>query len=205
MRIIILPLVFFLSALIFLVSCNTAYAFENDIGQSQIHPVHPFYFLKTVKEGLEMSLALTPRVKSIRNLEFATRRLREAKTLVPMQRQDLIEPTLERYWYYISQLHDEDLKDQEVAVSIKQSLVIHLKTLEKIYSQVSNPRAKMSIRSTLNRLMGRGDIPDDARLPVCNLFIFEASTAANLNETERIILTERSQKCLESLKLNSHS
>ncbi len=196
MRVTIIPLIFFLTALIFLGFCGSTFAYDDDIGTSRIDPTSPIYFLKTVREDLEWRLALTPRVKLIRNLEFATRRLREAKTLVSTNRQDLIEPTLERYWFYISRLPDKDLKDQEIATSIKQNLPIHLKTLEKIYAQVSNLRAKMSIRSALNRVIGRADVPSDARLPVCNLFILEASTSASLNDTERVILMERSQKCL---------
>lgn len=194
MRITMIPLALFLTAVIFLGSCDSAFAYDDDIGTSRIDPSSPIYFLKTVKENLEWRLALTPRVKLIRNLEFATRKLREAKTLLSTNRQDLIEPTLERYWYYISQLPDKDLKDGEFATSVKQSLVIHLKTLEKIYSQVSNLRAKMSIRSALNRLMGRGDIPSAARVSVCEFLVKEASSSA-LNQTEQVILKDRALMC----------
>lgn len=82
----------------------------NDIGVSKITPASFFYFLKTVRENLEMKLALTPHVKLIRQLEFATRRLRETKSLVG-GREDLIQPTMERYWSYINSLPDKDLKD----------------------------------------------------------------------------------------------
>ena len=191
-----------LTAFIFLGSLSSALAKENDIGQSQIHPAHPFYFLKTIRENLEMSMALTPRVRLIRQLEFATRRLRETKALLNNNRQDLIEPTLERYWFHISKLPDQDLKDEELVLRIKESLVIHLKTLDTIYSRLSDPGAKRAVRSTLNRIVNRADIPISARLPVCNFLAKEASTSADLNETEKAILLERSKNCFQRLHTN---
>lgn len=196
MRITILPLIFVFSAIIFLGGCNTAFAQDNDIGQSIIHPAHPLYFLKTVREGLEMHFAQTPKVKFIRQLEFATRRLREVKSLIPTNRQDLIETTMERYWHQISNLPDKNLQIEGLAKEISDSLVIHIKTLEKVYLQVSNQRAKMAIRSALNRLMSRQDIPSYARIPVCEFFSKEATSSAVV-ESERAILTERAQNCFK--------
>lgn len=185
-----------LIAMLFLISCSSVLAKENDIGQSQIHPAHPLYFLKTVRESLEMSLALTPRVKLIRQLEFATRRLREVKALISNNRQDLIEPTLERYWFHIRVLLDEGSKDPELILRIKESLVVHLKTLDSIYAQLSNQEAKRAVRSALNRVVDRADIPDFARIPVCDFFAKESSSSA-LNQTEQVILKERSKNCLK--------
>lgn len=199
MRITIVPLAFFLSAVIFLASCNSAFAYENDIGQSQIHPAHPLYFLKGVRESLEMHFAQTSNVTLIRTLEFATRRLREVKSLISGSRQDLIEPTLDRYWALVSSLPVP--KDLETAgffaKEISDNLVIHIKTLEQVYPQISNPRAKMAIRSVLNRLTSRQDIPSYARAPICDFFAKEATQSANLNQTERVVLLERSKKCKE--------
>ncbi len=75
--------------LLVIFSCNNVFAIENDIGFSKITPDSPIYFLKALRENFELKLALTPHVKLVRQLEFATRRLREAKTLV-WQNQDLI-------------------------------------------------------------------------------------------------------------------
>lgn len=196
MRITLIPLIFLLTAIFFLSSCNSVLAKENDIGQSQIHPAHPLYFLKTVRENIENAIALTPRVKLIRQLEFATRRLREVKALVSNNRQDLIEPTLERYWFHISKLPDKDIRDEELSLRIKESLVVHLQTLDRLYPQLSSTGAKMAVRSTLNRLMGRLDIPNFARLPVCDFLAREASSSA-LNQSEQVILAIRSKNCLK--------
>lgn len=199
MRITIVPVALFLSAVIFLATCSTALAYENDIGQSQIHPAHPLYFLKAVREVLEMHFAQTSNVELIRRLEFAQRRLREVKRLIPTDRQDLIEPTLDRYWVLVSSLPlPKNLEIVGFAKDISDTLVIHIKTLEKIYPQISHPRAKMAIRSVLNRLTDRPDIPSYAKAPICDFFAKEASSSA-LNQTEQVILTERGQKCLLKL------
>lgn len=190
-----------LTVWIFLSSCGSAYAQENDIGISLIHPASPFYFLKAIRENLELKFALTSRVKFFRHLEFATRRLRETKALIPGN-EDLIPPTLEKYSSHLKTLPDKDLEDKETQIRIKESLVVHLETLQKIYDQVSNRRAKMAIRASLNRIIQRKDLPDYAILPVCSLFAKEASSSA-LNQTEKVVYLERSQKCFESLGTNN--
>ncbi len=171
----------------------------NDIGVSRITPASFFYFLKTVRETIEMKLAFTPHVKRIRQLEFATRRLRETKSLVG-GREDLIPPTLERYWFYINSLPDKDLKDTEVAVRIKETLTVHLEVLEQIYDKITNKSAKMSIRAAVNRIVQRADVPIFARFPACK-FLEKEATANTLTEPERQILTERANNCFQRLNL----
>lgn len=189
-----ITIVLTLTALIFLSSCSLALASVNEIGESRIHPASPFYFLKTLRENLELKFAGTPRVRMLRQLEFGTRRLREVKSLIPTTHQDLIFPNLERYSSYISSLPDKDLTDEEAAARIKESLVIHLNVLQTIYDQISNREAKMAIRSVLNRIIKRADVPISAKLPVCNFLSKEASSSA-LNEVERTILLERAIIC----------
>ncbi len=167
----------------------------NDIGVSKITPASSFYFLKTVRENLEMKLALTPHVKRIRQLEFATRRLRETKSLVG-GREDLIPPTLERYWFYINSLPDKDLKDEEVAIRIKETLIVHLEVLEQIYDKITNKSAKMSIRAAVNRIVQRIDVPIFVRFPACK-FLEKEATASFLTEPEKEILIERANNCFQ--------
>ncbi len=170
--------------LLFTVTCtlSTAYASEN-IGQSRISPASPLYFLKTIRENIELKFAATPRVGQIRQLEFATRRLREVKSLIPITRQDLIEPTLERYWYHLQAVDNAG-----------EVLGIHIETLESIYSQVSNKRARMAIRATVNRIVQRADLLGSAKVPACNFLTKEASSSG-LNEVEREILSGRGSNC----------
>ena len=179
------------------------YALENDIGYSKIHPASPLFFLKTIRENLELKLAFTAHVKRIRQLEFATRRLREAKSLILIN-QDLIPPTLERYASHLNTLADKELLDKEVATRIKESLGIHLQVLQQMHDQPSSDRAKIAIRSAMNRVILRADVPDDAKYLICNFFAKEASSSARLpdgqalNQTEKVVLTQRAQKCLKN-------
>lgn len=182
-----------LSVFIFLGSCEKVYAQDTDIGQSQIHPAHPLYFLKTIRENLEMHFAKTPRVKMIRQLEFATRRLREIKALVG-KNEVLIQPTLERYWSHISFLPQKDLEDKELASLISGTIAKHINILEKLNDQVIEKKTKMSIRATLNRLSTRLDLFEETRSSVCKFLSKEASSSA-LNEVEKVILIERVEIC----------
>ncbi len=200
-------MVFFLPATSFASSLNTeasapATIFTtmqptgNDIGVSKITPSSSLYFLKTLREVLELNLALTSRTKMFRQLEFATRRLREAKSLIPTNRQDLIAQTLERYWFHINILEGDNLKDQEVATRVKEGLVVHLEVLEQIYDQVTNSSAKIAIRSMVNRLSGRVDLPAFAKLSACS-FLSKESSASGLLEVEKEILFERARSCFK--------
>lgn len=194
MRITILPLIFFLSAMIFLGSCSTAYAME-EIGQSRIHPAHPLYFLKTVRENLELKFAGTTKVVYIRRLEFATRRLREVKSLIGVGRFELIISALENYLSQINALPDKGMQEKDILKMIGDNLSIHLEVLQALYSQIETPRAKMAIRAAINRIMQREDLPIPARENICNFMEKEASSSA-LNEVEKAVLLQRVKKCL---------
>lgn len=181
--------------LLVIFSCSNVFAIENDIGFSKITPNSPIYFLKVLRENFELKLALTPHVKLVRQLEFATRRLREAKTLV-WQNQDLIAPTLQKYGLYLNNLPDKDLQDKEVATRIKESLGVHLQVLlQEMYYQSSSLRAKMSIRAIMNNIIQRADVSAQVKVPICDLFLKEATMSATLNQTEKIVLLDRANKC----------
>lgn len=170
-----------------------------DIGYSMIHPASPLYFLKTIREALELKFATTGHVKLLRQLEFAQRRLREVRTLITIN-EDLIPPTIERYIFYLNGLNDTH-KDAEELRLMQSNLAYNLKALQLIYGQTVTPRAKMFIRSAMNRVIQRADVQNFAKLPICNLFAKESSSSA-LNQTEQTILTQRAQGCLDSLTPN---
>lgn len=182
------------STLIFLGSCNLAFAESSEIGLSRIHPATPLYFLKTVRESIEMHFARTPKVKRIRQLEFATRRLREVKALISVNREDLIESTLERYWSAINSLPDKALEDKEIASLIGGTISSHMSALEQIYGQIKNPKAKMALRAIVNKFAGRADLFSQTRSSVCSFLSKEASSSA-LNQTEQQVLKERAVRC----------
>lgn len=179
----------------YLLLVTPVFALE-DIGYSRIHPASPLYFLKGVREKLELHFAQTYRVKVFRQLEFATRRLRESRTLLATD-QELIQPTLERYIAHLNSFSDRH--QQEDFSKIQDNLGFHVKVLQQIYDAASNLKAKMAIRSAMNRIIQRADVPNDAKALVCDLFLKEASSSA-LNQTEQMVLLERGRKCLEIKK-----
>lgn len=185
-----------LAITILLSSCSSVLAFENDIGESKLHPASLLYFLKGVREAVEFKMAFTPRVKLFRQLEFATRRLREVKSLISVGREDLIATTLEQYWYYINSLPQKGLEEEEIGLRIKESLTIHLETLERIYEKVTDNHGKIAIRSAINRIIKRSDVPGDSKNLACNFLAKEAS-GSGLTEPERQILNERAEKCYQ--------
>lgn len=187
-----------LSSFVFLGSCSAVYAQDTDIGQSKIHPAHPLYFLKTIRERMEMYFAQTPRVKMIRQLEFATRRIREVKSLIPKKREDLIEPTLERYWSHMNTVLQYKPSPEELTVLLNQTISLHLNVFENIYIKIGDKRARMSIRTAIFRVLDNSDITGNARIDGCKFLSKEASSSA-LNEVEREILQERAEKCFSML------
>lgn len=184
-----------LSSFVFLGSCGVALAQDTDIGTSLIHPAHPFYFLKTVRENIEIQFAQTPRVKMVRQLEFATRRVREVKALVSMKNHGFVEPTLERYWFHMNTVIQYRPREEWLTRLLNHTIATHLKEFEKLYEQ-TDQRGKRAIRTAIFRILNSSDIPAEERAQRCKFLIKEAS-ASGLNETEATILQERSQKCFK--------
>lgn len=163
-----------------------------EIGSSRIHPVSPLYFLKSVREILELKFAQTSQVKAIRQLEFATRRIREVKSLALTSRQDLIEPTLERYAWHLQELKGTvNHNDFGMLNKVNESLITQMNVLQEVFTKVSDPRAKRSIRLAIFRISEKFAA---LRSVACNFLVKEASSSA-LNEVEREVLLERTQKC----------
>ena len=195
----------------FLVIIRPVYA-QDTIGQSRIHPASALYFLKSVREILELKFAGTTQVKAYRQLEFATRRIREVKSLISVSRQDLIQPTLEKYWYHIQELGNTLNTNDEIFVAeVARTTALHMNILQTAYEQMTNPEARRSVRTTINRLsqwdqkmvdqfslLKKVAITEEfttSKMSGCNFLSREASSSA-LNEVERIVYSERAQKCL---------
>lgn len=203
MRITIVLAVSVLSAGIFLTSCGTVLAQDStqsaqinvpDIGKSQIHPAYPLYFLKTIREYFEFKFAPLPRTKMIRQLEFSTRRIREVKSLVKISREDLIEPTLERYWSHLTTVLQFRPRDEGLTILLRQVEETQLRVLQDIYQKIENNRAKIAIRTAINRILEKSEMEPHVRLFGCD-FLFREATSPALNETERAIFWERAKKC----------
>lgn len=185
----------FLLALVMILGLVTfpVLAADVDFGSSRINPASPLYFLKTIREGFEMHLAQTGRVKTIRQLEFATRRLREVNSLISTNRQDLIEATLIRYWSHIQNLPEQET-EPDIADRIRENLKIDLQFLNRSYDQLLDPRARMAVRATINKLVQRRDLENDARSSGCS-FLTKVASSSALTEVERAIYGQRAQRC----------
>ena len=193
---------------------SPVYAHGDDIGEAQLNPASPLYFLKSVREILELKFADTTQAKGFRELEFANSRISEVKSLAKTSRQDLIEPTLARYLFHLNELLGKiTLKDENMVDKVTDAAIAHMSVLQAIYPQVSEQRARMSVRATINslslwdqQLINILSKPQPAfaqevltsKLTGCNFLSKEASSSS-LNEVERSVFSERAQKCLKSL------
>lgn len=189
-------IVLILTALIFVSSCSTAYALEENVGFSRIDPSSPIYFLKTIRENLELKFAGTIKIQMIRNLEFATRRLRESKSLLGTNQEILIWPTLERYWYSFNTVLNFRPRDEDLTLLINHIIKVHVKEFISLYDKLKDPKAKLALRTTINRLMQGSDVTEEARELGCNFLLKESSSSA-LNQSERVIYKERAISCLK--------
>ncbi|MBU1000046.1 hypothetical protein KKE78_01440 [Patescibacteria group bacterium] len=206
----LLPSIFYISTPFCI---SPVFAQEDGLGQSQITPASPFYFLKSVREILELKFAGTTQVAAVRELEFSTRRIREVKGLVNT-RQDLIESTLHQYLFHLQEfIGRANLKDPDFAIEVSKNITGQMSVLQSVYSNVSDKRAQMSIRATINslskwdqELIDRLNLAKEesaakqvsvSKLSGCNFLAKEASSSA-LNEVERGVYLERAERCRES-------
>lgn len=186
---------------------------DNYVGKSIIHPAHPLYFLKAVRENLEIKFSTTPKQKFVRKIEFLTRRIREVKSLIYYKRQDLIEPNLEKYSAILDEIVGMDTQKRDQVNMARDEVSNHLLILIKYYPQIEKKRAKISFRSTISKIskwnltlidrLNYGGYTDLAEkqtklnLPACQFLEKEASVSG-LNEVEKIMITQRARKCLEN-------
>ncbi len=202
-----------LICLLFTFYITPAYAQEDSIGTSRINPASPLYFLKSVREVLELKFAKTTNAKAYYQMEFATRRIREVKSLVNSTHQDLIQPTLEKYWQHIKELNGVlTLTDEYMVAKASEEIPMHLNILQTEYLQVTSEDAKRAISLTVNRLseweqeiITRLDLLKstsvvgkfrESKLSGCNFLSKEASSSA-LGEVEKYVYKERAIKCLQ--------
>lgn len=192
----------------------------DDIGVSQITPASPLYFLKSVREILELKFAGTTNIKALRRLEFATRRIREVKSLAGTSHEDLIAPTLARYLAELNELNGvANVKDEVMAANISRTITQQMSALLGVYDQISNPGGKRSIRAAINelsrwqqQLINRFDQAKQivfvqqvasSKILGCKFLSKEASSSA-LNEVERVVFTDRANECLKDLNCDKN-
>ena len=188
-----------------------------DIGESLIHPASPLYFLKAIREKIEMYIASSNEEKAITEIEFAQRRLRETNALVKIKKQDLIPQVLERYKLHIKEAGNFASRNDELTIRVGEAVARHLDVLQRVYDAVGNPRAKAAVRAALeraeehNRMLVRKLelIPQQELIRkvalrqalACKFMMREASSSA-LNDTERAFLSDKVKMCKEGIREN---
>lgn len=187
-----------------------AYSQNSGIGQSRINPASPLYFLKSVWEIAQLKFAKTTESKAGLQLKFAAANIEEVNSLVGSSHQDLIQPTLESYFSHLKELSGTfNLSNVKMVAEISKAVNLHMNVLQTIYPQVSQDGARRSIRMSIYRLAEwQGNYaaklsalkePTEeiisSKLSGCSFLTKEASSSA-LNEVERVVLSERGQKCL---------
>lgn len=181
------------------------------LGQSKINAASPLYFLKSVKEILQLRLAKTPEGRALYELAFAASRIREVNSLAGTSQEYLIEPTLEKYWSQVQAIKGQaNLGDHDIAKRVSGAVVEHMANLQMVSSKLSDSRAKRSIRLTTTRLVDweaqlvskltelsqplMAQKVMNSMLSGCNFLSKEASSSA-LNAVEKAVLTERANSC----------
>lgn len=189
-----------------------AFAQEN-IGSSRLSPENPLYFLKAVREKLEIQFAGTEKVRILKRLEFAERRLKEVNSLIAVHREDLIAPNMEKFLLELTLI--KPAKDKYIIpTTVSNSLGYYMQALVGFYNSLTDPKAKLGVRSTIYRLMDLiqfyyGNMTPELASQIfplqetkflagCNLLAREA-LSQNLSESERQILKERGAKCEQTL------
>jgi len=188
-----------------------------EVGESLIHPASPLYFLKAIREKIEMAISTTRQSRAILEVEFAQRRLRETRALIKIKRNDLIPPTLEKYKIHVQNVRDLGSFDEELAVTVGEAIARHLDVLQRVYDQVGEPRAKAAIRAAIEKaeehnmnLLEKLTLVNQQMLIrkiamrqalACKFFEREASSSA-LNDTERAFMKDRVNKCKTNIREN---
>lgn len=186
-----LPLALMIFLIFFLGSASVIYVFSTP----QISPSSPLYFLQTIKEGLEMKVAFSMQSKAAKQLEFATRRVKETENLVG-EEEDRIQTVMERYWnnFQTSLNFNKSAKDK--LTQINQTIESNLNDLDKIYPALSSEKAKRGVRATVSRLAFSPDIDLNIRHTGCNILQKQASDSA-LTQSEKAIFEIRVKDCFE--------
>jgi hypothetical protein len=186
-----------------------------EIGEALIPPTSPLYFLKSLRENIEDRFfsPVSDESKVVRKMEFAQRRLREIRSVIKKNRQDLIEPLMQQYRNYIV-LADRIAPDKpEIVATLAELKARHLDVLIRFYDEVGDPNAKRAIRASIiaveevNRA-ALGNLSDPQRgqldqkiklrqLGACNFLRREAS-GSGLNDTEKFVIKNKATECLKA-------
>lgn len=189
-----------------------------DVGRSLISPNSPLYFLKNLREKLEIKTSPDEKTKAIRELEFSIRRIREVKSLIKSGKEDLVPATLEKY--------KEHLKNSkswlrtvgaDSMVEAGSGVARHLYVLKSLYLEATTKEAKRALMGASkaaydynNKLMEDLSVGEQQAL-IKNIALRQAAFCQFLaalsddslwNQTELAVLKEELAKCQQDIDKN---
>jgi colicin import membrane protein len=184
-----------------------------DVGESLIPPTSPLYFLKSLRERLEMALTFSSEGKVIRQLEFAQRRLREVRSLVKNKHQEEIDETLVSYQKHIEQAENFAKDNEDLKIKVGEAVSRHSDVLQKVYDSVGNMEAKEALLENITRAQvqtetilqsvneTRQKILNDnvsLRLTISCNFLGRESTSSAVSEEKKVLLKAKFVECSSS-------
>lgn len=124
-----------------------------EVGDSLISPSSPLYFFKSWREKLELYLAPNDVTRAQRELEFSVRRLREVKTLLDENRQDLVPATLKMYIKDLEMVKTYSANSQDTKLELGLSIARHMYILQSLYYRMSMDEAKFTDRDAIRYIL----------------------------------------------------
>lgn len=139
----------------------TPAAVEEPIYTPKLLPDNPFYFLKDLKERIELFLAFAPEKKAEKLAEIATRRIAEAKKMIEKGKPEFVEKLMARYEKQLQKAMEraEEAKEkgkdvEKVLEIVTQATSQHQGVLAEVYEKVPD-KAKEAIERAIE-VSGRG-------------------------------------------------
>lgn len=128
---------------------------EEPIYTPKLLPDSPFYFLKTIKERIELFLAQTPEAQAEKYAELATRRIAEVKQLVKKEKPGFVEKLMKKHKEHLDKAEEkiEEAKKkgrdvERVLAIVAEATSIHQKVLAEVYEKVPE-QAKEAIEHAM--------------------------------------------------------
>lgn len=128
---------------------------EEEIYTPKLLPDSPFYFLKRIKEGIELFLAQAPEAKAEKYAELATRRIAEAKVMIKRNKNQFVVKLMEKHQEHLDKAEKkiEEAKEkgkdvERVLAIVAEATSIHQKVLADVYEKVPE-QAKEAIEHAM--------------------------------------------------------
>lgn len=116
---------------------------EAGIYTPKLLPDNPFYFLKGIKEKIELFLAQSPEAKAEKYAELATRRVAETKQLINKGKPEFVERLMEKHKEHLGKAEEkiEEAKEkgrdvERILAIVAEAASIHQAVLIEVYEKV---------------------------------------------------------------------